>query len=516
MSFPAPVAKYVQREILRAAQPLCLLIDRDYRLLDTWGDPIWCEVNAVRKGIDARESFEFLTGYPIDEAGVLKFVGSRQHGVLHVHMIPEGDGCYVVLIDASAEHDAMQSTQQSMNELRLMDVSQNLLIQRQRDLISELVETRAELDHRRQETERVSANKSRFIATMSHEFRTPLASIINYVDLANEPGASGDTMQKSLQTIERSARHLTSLVDALLDDASLSVGMLELQENSFDCYLLFEDIASMMAPLAAEKGLSFATLIDPDVPRTLYADEVRLRQVLINLLGNAIKFTIEGGARLVVSYRQQSLVLTIADTGPGISEKDRQRVFEAFERGSRRGETGAGLGLTITLRLVELMRGEMSLDSVPGNGCTVTVQVPVMRHGPQESVEEPILPTPGDDAQASSPRSVLVCDDDDDMVALIEHYLHRLGYGLITSSNTSDAIAKTIKFDPDLVLMDCNVPGVGGVDAARVLRERGYNKPIVALTASKLRGQDQQVFTRFFRKPTPMHELLSEIKRLTH
>ena len=112
--------------------------------------------------------------------------------------------------------------------------------------------------------------------------------------------------------------------------------------------------------------------------------------------------------------------------------------------------------------------------------------------------------------------SVLLCDDDEDMVALVEHYLHRSGYGLITSSDTAEAIAKTLRYAPDLVLMDCNVPGVGGVVAAKVLREQGYTKPIVALTASKLSAEEKEVFTHFFRKPAPMRELLTEIRRLTH
>ncbi len=117
---------------------------------------------------------------------------------------------------------------------------------------------------------------------------------------------------------------------------------------------------------------------------------------------------------------------------------------------------------------------------------------------------------------AQKPLSVLICDDDADMVALVEHYLHRSGYGLITSSDTAEAIEKTLKYEPDLVLMDCNIPGIGGVAAARRLREQGYGKPIVALTASSLNAEEQSAFTRFFRKPAPMQELLAEIKRLTH
>jgi len=128
----------------------------------------------------------------------------------------------------------------------------------------------------------------------------------------------------------------------------------------------------------------------------------------------------------------------------------------------------------------------------------------------------PQQPLAGNDTMAAKPTSVLLCDDDEDMVALIEHYLHRAGYGLITSSNTSEAITKTLNYEPDLVLMDCNVPGVGGVMAAKELRKKGYSKPIVALTASKLSDSDKQVFSRFFRKPAPMFDLLSEIKRLTH
>ncbi len=134
--------------------------------------------------------------------------------------------------------------------------------------------------------------------------------------------------------------------------------------------------------------------------------------------------------------------------------------------------------------------------------------------GPTASV--PILSLPSEETIAAKPLSILICDDDEDMIALIEHYLHRSGYGLITSSDSSEAIAKTLKYDPDLVLMDCNVPGVGGVVAAKVLREQGYSKPIVALTASKLSDKQKSAFTRFFRKPAPMQELLTEIKRLTH
>jgi len=516
MELPPRVVNYLQDEFLSQARPFCFLIDEEYRLIEQWGYAGWCGLAGIEPAMDMRGPAPFLAGIPLTEVLELEFVETPGRVVVNVHVIPDGTQSYIVLLDTRHVHASIQTRQQSVNELRLMRASQDKLIDRQRDLISDLVETRSELDHHRRETERISANKSRFIAMMSHEFRTPLASIVNYAELAAEENSSSNDVQKSIETISRSAKHLTSLVEAVLDDASLDAGQLELREYDFDILRLFHDVASMMAPMAAEKGLSFATFVHPDMPARVHADEVRLRQVLINLLGNAVKYTVDGGVKLTATYDDGRLMATVSDTGPGISMDNQERVFEAFERGAGKGEKGAGLGLTITLRLVELMRGEVSLDSMPGEGCTVSVHVPVMAAEDGPVTRQEILPTPSDDTIAAKPLSVLICDDDVDMIALVEHYLHRSGYGLITSFDSSEAIAKALKYDPDLVLMDCNVPGVGGVAAAKVLRDRGYAKPIVALTASKLDDEQKSAFTRFFRKPAPMQELLSEIKRLTH
>ena len=515
MELPDKVVGYLQEAFLAEARPFCLLIDSHYRFVDSWGDGEWCGLAVIEPGTDVRDLAPFLVGVPVDTAMRFEFLETTDGAIVNLHLVPDGDQCFVILLDASADHGAIQSKQQSVNELKLMHARQHKLIERQRELISELVETKSELDHHRREAERISANKSRFIAMMSHEFRTPLASIINYADLAKDPASNSNDVEKSVETISRSAQHITSLVEAVLDDASLDAGQVDLLEDDFDILRLLDDMAAMMAPMAAEKGLSFATYVDPDMPKLVHADEVRLRQILINLLGNAVKFTQEGGVKLTATYNDGRLVVTVSDTGPGISVEDQERVFKAFERGSGRDETGAGLGLTITLRLVELMGGEVSLDSMPGEGCTVSVHVSVAASHDSPSASVPVLPTPSDDTIASKALSILICDDDEDMIALVEHYLHRSGYGLITSSDSSEAIDKALKYDPDLVLMDCNVPGVGGVVAAKVLRERGFVKPIVALTASKLSQEQKRVFTHFFRKPAPMQELLTEIKRLT-
>ncbi len=516
MELPEPVLEHLRRDYVIRTRPFCFLIDSNFVLLEAWGDASWCALDNLEPGACMLDQAPYLYGSIGDEPRSIDFVSIGAGAVAHVHIIPQAEKWYVALLDASAEHDSLQRKQQAVNELRLLHASQQKLIARQRDLISELVEAKAELDHHRREAERGSAAKGRFIAMMSHEFRTPLASIINYAELALEEGVAVNDVRKSLEAITRSGRHLTALVEAVLDEARLEAGQITLRERDFSLYELVDDLSAMMAPLAAEKALSYAALVDPDVPERIRADDVCLRQILVNLLGNAVKYTEEGAIRLTITYNDERLLATVTDTGPGIGPEDQERVFKAFERGEHGGGSGAGLGLTITLRLAQLMGGEVTLDSIPGQGCTVGVHVPVARPETADDVAARVFPAPSEDNLATRPTSVLICDDDEDMRALVEYYLHRAGYGLITTADGREAVEKALAYRPDLVLMDVNVPGVSGIDAAKTLRMQGYAGPIVALTASRLSEEDAARFSLCFRKPAPMQELLGQIKRLTH
>ena len=517
MRFPQQVIDYLQEKFSADTRPACVKVDAKFRLLEAWGETKWCGFEALSPGSDLLEHAPYLFESLDRKPRILEFISVASGVVAHVHTLPTDDGHFVVLLDAKQDHDSIQAKQQSANELKLLHASQQRLISRQRDLISELVEAKAELDHHRKDAERSSSSKGQFIAMMSHEFRTPLASIINYAELASEPTAPDNTVQKSVEAIVRSAHHLNALVEAVLDDARLEAGQLELQETDFDLHALLSDLAAMMAPMAADKELSFVCEIDLAVPRVIHADEVRLRQILINLLGNAIKFTNDGGIRLVTTYTPGRLVSSVADTGPGISREDQERVFRAFERGgTHAGKTGAGLGLTISLRLAKLMGGEISLDSTVGRGCTAAVNLPISLGQAKSAQSAEALSPPPAETHATKPISVLVCDDDEDMLALAEYYLHRAGYGLMVALNGQEAMAKILAYEPDIVLMDCNLPGMSGMEAATDLRKRGYSKPIIALTASKLSERDKARFTSCFRKPAAMQELLAEIKSLTH
>ena len=516
MKLPAAVVDHLNSDYLGQARPFCVLLDNDLCLVESWGDPDWCGFSHYRRGQCLADHVPFLAGGVSDAVQKLEYVTIEGDIVVHLHTLPGDDGCYIVLLDASRNHDILQGKQQSANQARLLQRRQGKMIGRQKELIAELVEAKAELDHLRKEAERDSEAKSRFIAMMSHEFRTPLASIISYSDMAMEKGADENVVSKSLESISRSGRHLTSLVEAVLDDASLNAGKVSLNLRDFSLRGIVEDLSAMMAPLAAEKGLAFSATIEPDVPDYVRADDVRLRQVLVNILGNAVKFTEEGSIRLSLRRDGDRLVASVRDTGPGIDEKNQDRVFRAFERGDAGAESGTGLGLTISLHLARVMGGALALTTKQGHGCSIDLTVPFSQANRIEESSTSVLPTPSADNLATRAASVLVCDDDEDMLALIEFYLHRAGYGLMTSTTGSEAIEKTIAYQPDLVLMDVNVPGTNGVDAAKEMRRQGFCKPIVALTASRLSAQEAARFTMCFRKPAPMQELLAQIKRLTH
>lgn len=515
MQYPDDIITYLRDRFIEELQPCCCLVDAKGRLVESWGDAQRFGLEDLEPGSNLADSAPFLTGMDLGRAQIIPLVTLPNGVTSNIHVVPDEQRCYVVLLDASREAASLRREQQAKNEVRLLSTGQQRLIRRQRDLISDLVEARAELDHRRRNAERDSASKGRFIAMMSHEFRTPLASIINYAELALEEDVSANDIRKSVEAILRSGRHMTSLVDAVLDDARIDEGQVKISNRDFSIHGLIDDLASMIAPLAADKGLSFAAYIDDGVSDGMRADDVCLRQILVNLLGNAVKFTDEGEISMVVSYLDGRLVISVTDTGPGISPENQERVFDAFERGDHAAD-GAGLGLSISLRLAQLMGGEVSLDSTPGKGTTVTVHVPVKLADTEALPAEAVLPPPVEDNLASRRTSVLVCDDDQDMIALVEFYLHRAGYGLMLAHDGHEVVEKALAYRPDLVLMDVNMPRQTGVEAARQLRAKGFSAPIVALTAGELTADDESTFTRAYRKPVPMQELLGQIKALTH
>jgi signal transduction histidine kinase len=267
-----------------------------------------------------------------------------------------------------------------------------------------LRERSAELEHLSFELARANRAKSEFLANVSHELRTPLAAIVGFVDLLRDGsyGELGPRMVSPVERIQASAEHLQSLVDQVLDLARLSAGRLDVHREPLSLRAFVIDVASEVEPLITVKGLSLSLQVPASLPR-LSTDPTHLRQILVNLLGNAVKFTSTGGIVVRAAYVPDGAVtdyvrsaanrpmlaaggswiaLQVIDTGIGIAERDQERIFEAFEQVSAgsRGDSerrGTGLGLSITRRLARLLDGDITLDSVPGQGSTFTCWLPV-------------------------------------------------------------------------------------------------------------------------------------------
>ncbi len=365
--------------------------------------------------------------------------------------------------------------------------------------------------------------KSRYISTISHELRTPLNSILGYAQLMAADASLPPQRRQAVQVIKRGGEHLMQLIDGTLDIARIEAGRLSLEPAPVRFDELLRELADMFEPPAAAKGLRFRFEPQGTLPEWVRADEQRLRQIVINLLGNAIKFTAQGEVTLRVRHGREMATLEIADTGPGMDAAELARIFEPFARGSSGvggggGAPGAGLGLTIAKMLTELMGGEMSATSTPGQGSTFRVRLflpelhgrvwdtPRMRRAARERIG----------LDGASPRVLVVDNESDDRQLLIE-LLEPLGFTVREASSGHDALDLIAAgWVPDAVLMDLAMPGIDGWEAIRRLRrmlgELGVNAPSVAVVSANAfeRGQDNDagISARDFILKPVRHELL--------
>ncbi|WP_273490315.1 ATP-binding protein [Roseateles chitosanitabidus] len=365
--------------------------------------------------------------------------------------------------------------------------------------------------------------KSRYISTISHELRTPLNSILGYAQLMAADASLPPQRRQAVQVIKRGGEHLMRLIDGTLDIARIEAGRLSLEPAPLRFADLLQELADMFEPQAAAKGLRFRFETAGTLPGWVRADEQRLRQILINLLGNAIKFTAEGGVTLRVRHGREMATLEIEDTGPGMDAAELARIFEPFARGvsasSARGGSaapGAGLGLTIAKMLTELMGGEMSATSTPGAGSTFRVRLFLPElHGripdsPRMRAAAAARQRLGVDG--ASPRLLVVDNEADDRQLLIE-LLAPLGFTVREASSGHDALDLIAAgWVPDAVLMDLAMPGIDGWETIRRLRAMLATSPPIAVVSANAfeRGQenDAGIGARDFIVKPVRHELL--------
>lgn len=385
----------VAQSLEQAASPFYLVVDNLLRVREAAGNGARYGFRDLTTGRTLSEQLLFLLGTEgmIDPYRTLECVATAAGITANIHIVALEGGWGLAYFDASREHDRRQQQQQIANEL-------SLLQQRQQKLLAELHKAQIELE----EANRV---KGLFIAGMSHEFRTPISSILGYADLLTESLADDAAARQQLGAVSRGANHLLSLVENLLDQARIEQSEMVLRPEMSNFRLLTARLDEMFRPLAEQKQLELSWQVDRGVPKDLWVDELRLRQMLINLVGNALKFTRKGRIVISAGWRDDVLHVEVDDTGPGISPEIAAHLFEPFRKGNENMK-GAGLGLSISHALARLMVGQLELvpSAQPGTTMRLTIHAPT-------SAEPADAKHP---SQSLVGLSLLVTDDDDDFL----------------------------------------------------------------------------------------------------
>jgi len=352
---------------------------------------------------------------------------------------------------------------------------------------TELKAAKEAADAAREVADAANHAKTSFLASMSHELRTPLNGILGYAQLLQRDPRLPAEARSSVAVVRRSGEHLLNLIDDVLDLARIESGRLDLVPADVHLPSLAEGVADLCRVRAAERGITFQYVHEDSAPAWVRADEKRLTQVLLNLVGNALKFTREGRVALRVTAKDEEVVFGVEDTGPGIAPADVARIFEPFEQaGERRARAeGAGLGLAISRRIVEQMGGRIDVKSAPGEGSTfsVALPLPVLAGRAPSSAQRSVEAITG---YEGARRAILVVDDHEDNRAFLRDALAPLGFEVLEAAGGEPAVALAAERRPDLVLMDLHMPDLGGDEAARRIRQIPglAGLPIIATSAS--------------------------------
>jgi len=401
---------------------------------------------------------------------------------------------------------------------------------RQTHLLVREVELHRRTDEKLQQAKRTAeqANqaKSRYISTISHELRTPLNSILGYAQLLDEDARLPEHAKHGVEVIKRGGDHLLSLIEGTLDIARIESGKLTLDVKPMRLLETLQQVISMVRPQALGKGLTFDVDLDAALPEVVRADERRVRQILFNVLGNAVKFTSSGGVKLSVRYAREIAVVEVTDTGPGIPADEIERIFEPFARGSSvagASVSGTGLGLTISKMLTDLMGGEMKVVSTVGQGTTFRIRLFLPHvHLTQADRSVPLGVRTG---YVGDRRRVWVVDNEEADRGLLVRILEPLGFDVTPLASGLECLSLLRScpqdHEPHAVLMDLAMPGIDGWATVRAIRQEGLSRAPVAIVSANAfdKGLENDVGITpddFIVKPVRVGELLDWLgRRLT-
>ena len=383
----------------------------------------------------------------------------------------------------------------------------------QRRTLQQQAETLAEkmqqLEISEQRAQEASRAKSAFLSNMSHELRTPLNAVIGFAQLLERDASLGVESHEKVATIQRAGEHLLGLINDVLSISKIEAGKLSLSEQPFDLVRLVRDVEEMIRVRTAAKGLDLVVDVDASVPAAVHGDEGKVRQILVNLLGNAVKFTEAGSVTLRAGWDEAHggrATLEVSDTGYGIADHELAALFDAFGQteSGRRSTEGTGLGLALSRSFARAMGGEIDVRSRLGEGSTFTVELPLPAAGALAS-DDAIGRVVGLAPGSPTPR-VLVVDDTRDNRVLLRELLAPIGFEVREASDGAEAIEVWRSWRPDVILMDMRMPVMGGVEATERIRAEEQAGPangtsrartsIVAFTASAFEHERERILAR--------------------
>ena len=385
------------------------------------------------------------------------------------------------------------------------------LEQRVRDRTTELAQSNQKLADEKERADLANQAKSAFIANMSHELRSPLNAILGFTQVMTRSQTLPSEHQESVGIINRSGEHLLTLINNVLDLSKIEAGRITLNEKNFDLHRLLDDIHDMFQLKAADKGLQLLLETGPSVPRYIHTDEVKLRQILINLINNALKFTEQGGICIRSQCLEPSkIVFEVEDTGPGIAPEDLDKLFEAFSQteSGKKAQEGTGLGLSISRKFVQLMGGEMKVSSQVGRGTIFSFSINVNEVEAGEIESQQVNKRRIIALEPNQPRyRILIVDDKPVNRQLLVRLLSPFGFELLEASNGREAVDNWEQWQPHLIWMDMRMPVMDGFEATQTIKTTtaGQATAIVAVTASVLEEERAVVVSAgcddFLRKP---------------
>jgi signal transduction histidine kinase/CheY-like chemotaxis protein len=365
----------------------------------------------------------------------------------------------------------------------------------------------------RDAAEAANRAKSVFLANMSHELRTPLNAILGFSNLMREEEGLSREHYQSLDIINHSGAHLLKLINDVLEIAKIEAGKLQLASAAFDLHELVREVIDMMRLRAQQRGLRLELDQSSGVPRYIKGDEARLRQILVNLVGNAVKFTDEGGVTVRLGIKnntRQHLLIEIEDTGVGVTEEDRQRLFEPFVQATETmSRGGTGLGLSIVQQFAQLMGGSVVVESTPGKGSRFSVELPFEQADARQISQ--LIKTDQSDVAGLAPGQpdyrILIAEDHRDNQLLLAKLMRDIGLQSKIAGNGEECVQLFKQWRPHLIWMDRRMPVMDGVTATRQIRrlDGGHKVKIVAVTASVFKEQEPELLAigldGFVRKP---------------